>query len=348
MMSNNDKIKLDDSVLEDVDSNIDKNELKNKNKVSKIDQEVSMDDLFDFKPIGVVGDEDSYMKSVTEIKTSKSQQTKKQKLENILDSNDDTVSFIDESIQNKSVNQNIEKSYHDSKNNNSNKSEMRNSIFKEEVVLYDEEKDKQFHSQNVTNINNDYDTYDAKKLRSLIESALYVCGNEGLSISDLKRLTNAQSSDIKKILKDWTNELDNDPTRGITIKIYGEKYKIFSKAENREDLSKLITIKYRNPLSSKVMETLAIIAYNQPCTRAIIEDIRAKDPTATIQKLIELGLVAEAGRADTPGRPLLYTVTHKFYDIFGIKNLSELPKINIDQPFDADDVSFFDTTRFND
>ena len=101
MMSNNDKIKLDDSVLEDVDSNIDKNELKNKNKVSKIDQEVSMDDLFDFKPIGVVGDEDSYMKSVTEIKTPKTQQTKKQKLESILDSNDDTISFIDESIQNK-------------------------------------------------------------------------------------------------------------------------------------------------------------------------------------------------------------------------------------------------------
>lgn len=329
----NDKIKLDDSVLEDTESNIDKKEL-NKNKTeSKIDKEVSMDDLFDFKPIGVVGDEESYMKSVTEIKQQKPQQTKKQKLESILDEPQE-LTFIDESKK--------------SSSDNKSSSEMRDSIFKEEVVLFDESDNTQ-QKNNIPPVNSDNnEIYDYKRMRSLIESALYVCGNEGLSIADLKRLTNAQSSDIKKILKDWTNELDNDPTRGISIKVYGEKYKLFSKAENREDLSKLITIKYRNPLSSKVMETLAIIAYNQPCTRAIIEDIRAKDPTATIQKLIDLGLVAEAGRADTPGRPLLYTVTHKFYDIFGIKNLSELPKINIDQPFDAEDVSFFDTTRFND
>ena len=144
------------------------------------------------------------------------------------------------------------------------------------------------------------------------------------------------------------DDLEKDKTRGIAIKNFGEKYKFFTKETNREELSRLITIKYRNPLSQKVMETLAIIAYNQPCTKAIIEDIRGKDPTQTIQKLIDLGLVVEAGRASGPGRPLLFTVTSKFYDIFGIKNLSDLPTINLDQPFQDDDVSFFDTTRFND
>ena len=189
---------------------------------------------------------------------------------------------------------------------------------------------------------------DEAKIKSLMESAFYVYGHEGLSLSDLRRLTLAPISTIKKILKDWMDDLEKDKTRGIAIKNFGEKYKFFTKETNREELSRLITIKYRNPLSQKVMETLAIIAYNQPCTKAIIEDIRGKDPTQTIQKLIDLGLVVEAGRASGPGRPLLFTVTSKFYDIFGIKNLSDLPTINLDQPFQDDDVSFFDTTRFND
>ncbi len=327
-----DNNKLDSSVFEDNEADTNK-EAKKENRLEK---EVSMDDLFDFKPIGSVGNEESFMNSKmgqTEEKQPKPQLTKKQQLENILDAPKDET-FIDETKINK-----IESSKpQEEPVHNSLREQILNQT--EEVVLFEKDNDSETNDEAVI--------IDYNKTKSLIESAMYVCGNEGLSITDLKRLTGASSADIKKILKDWTEQLEKDQTRGISIKNYGERYKLFSKAENREELSKLITIKYRNPLSSKVMETLAIIAYNQPCTRAIIEDVRAKDPTATIQKLIDLGLVAEAGRADTPGRPLLYTVTHKFYDIFGIKNLSELPKINVDQPFEDSDVSFFDTTRFND
>ncbi len=326
-MSNN---KLDSSVLEDNEADTNK-EPKKENKLEK---EVSMDDLFDFKPIGSVGDEKSFMNSKLkqqEEKEPSSHLTKKQQLESILEAPKDET-FIDETKLNKLEAPKPAEQYNSLREQVLNQSE--------EVVIFEKDND--------NDTNDELVAIDYNKTKSLIESAMYVCGNEGLSITDLKRLTGASSGDIKKIMKDWTEQLDKDQTRGISIKNYGERYKLFSKAENREELSKLITIKYRNPLSSKVMETLAIIAYNQPCTRAIIEDVRAKDPTATIQKLIDLGLVAEAGRADTPGRPLLYTVTHKFYDIFGIKNLSELPKINVDQPFEDSDVSFFDTTRFND
>lgn len=182
---------------------------------------------------------------------------------------------------------------------------------------------------------------------SLLESALYVVGNEGLSIADLKKLTGLTAVELRKILKNYNEDLEKDPVRGICVKNFGDRYKLFSKACNREKLSNLITVKYRNPLSQKVMETLAIIAYNQPCTKSIIEKIRLKDPTSSIDKLIDLELVCEAGRADTIGRPILYTVTHKFYDIFGIKNVSDLPKINLDQIFQEEDFSFFDTTKFN-
>ncbi len=193
-----------------------------------------------------------------------------------------------------------------------------------------------------------YQETDVNKIKSIIESALYVVGQTGVSIGDLRRMTNASSATIKKILKDWAADLEKDNSRGILIKQFGDYYKFYSKPANKEDLNKLITIKYKNPLSTKVMEVLAIIAYNQPCTKAIIEEIRLKDPTATIQKLIELGLVIDAGRASTPGCPILYTVTPKFYDIFGIKSLSELPKVTIDQPYFDENTSFFDTTRFED
>ncbi|MGL4950311.1 MAG: SMC-Scp complex subunit ScpB [Mycoplasma sp.] len=210
----------------------------------------------------------------------------------------------------------------------------------EEEVLFEEEQDSS-PSKNIQSL-------DIQKIKSIIESTLYVCGNEGASLNDLKKITEASSSDIRKIIKEMTNDFSNDKSRGLTIQMYGEKYKLLSKPENREDISKLITLKYRNPLSNKVMETLAIIAYNQPCTKSIIQDIRGKDPTVTIQKLIDLELIIEAGRSEGPGRPFLYTVTHKFYNIFGIKNISDLPAINLDQPFHDEEISFFDTNRFND
>ncbi len=203
-------------------------------------------------------------------------------------------------------------------------------------------------SKNEYETNELYQEINVEKIKSIIESALYVVGQTGVSIGDLRRMTNASSSTIKKILKDWSNELEKDESRGILIKQFGDYYKFYSKPSNKEDLNKLITIKYKNPLSTKVMEVLAIIAYNQPCTKTIIEEIRLKDPTSTIQKLIDLGLVIDAGRASTPGCPILYTVTPKFYDIFGIKSLLELPKIAVDQPYFDENTSFFDTTRFED
>lgn len=234
-------------------------------------------------------------------------------------------------------------------------SPIQNSFKKEEnEVLYDEQninkKEKNevlFDEQNIKNNEKIIDSFSLNEIQSLIESALYVCGNEGLSLNDLKHLTELPANTIKKIMKEWMQQLDNDDSRGLAIKIFGDKYKFFSKPSNREKLSRLITIKYRNPLSTKVMETLAIIAYNQPCTKSIIQDIRAKDPSSSIERLLDLGLIVDAGRADSPGRPLLFTVSHKFYDIFGLKNLNELPIINLMQPFQDDDVSFFDTNRFD-
>ncbi|MGL4947811.1 MAG: SMC-Scp complex subunit ScpB [Mycoplasma sp.] len=290
---------------------------KNKNSIFFDEEDdKNNDSLFDFAPIGVVTDSDK--------------KTTKDKLNKIL-KEDFLEDFEDVEFKKPQLTR---------------KAFQEPEVQKEEIlkprenILFEEKPS----TPNVVEVKGDIDS---SKVKSLIESALYVCGNEGISLNDIKKLTELHSTEIRKILKDMTNEYDNDQSRGITIKIFGERYKLMSKSENREDLSKLITLKYRNPLSNKVMETLAIIAYNQPCTKGIIQDIRGKDPTGAVQKLLDLELIIEAGRSDAPGRPFLYTVTHKFYNIFGIKNISDLPTINLEQPFLDEEVSFFDTNRIN-
>ncbi len=292
--------------------------------------------------------------------------TKKEETKISYDFDDDFEDELLLSIKPK-ANTDVLKMFADDEDNDQIFVEQRNEEIKQEVLTKAENssntKAKSSNKEHYIDINNPfqekassstkedeelYQETDVAKIKSIIESALYVVGQTGVSIGDLRRMTNASSATIKKILKDWANDLEKDSSRGILIKQFGDYYKFYSKPSNKEDLNKLITIKYKNPLSTKVMEVLAIIAYNQPCTKAIIEDIRLKDPTATIQKLIELGLVIDAGRASTPGCPILYTVTPKFYDIFGIKSLSELPKVTIDQPYFDENTSFFDTTRFED
>lgn len=323
-MSDNDKkiTNFDDSMFEDND--IDKNK-ENNRKIS-----FDFDDEF----------EDELMLSIKPKVSSDALR--------LFDEDDESSEFFIEQRKEElidSANIKVEKSQ-----SLSNRKEDTKKEEKEQYIELNNPFDNKSNNNNMENfINNElYQETDVNKIKSIIESALYVVGQTGVSIGDLRRMTNASSATIKKIIKDWSNDLEKDSSRGILIKQFGDYYKFYSKPSNKEDLNKLITIKYKNPLSSKVMEVLAIIAYNQPCTKSIIEEIRLKDPSATIQKLIDLGLVIDAGRASTPGCPILYTVTPKFYDIFGIKSLSELPKISIDQPYFDENTSFFDTTRFED
>lgn len=82
-----------------------------------------------------------------------------------------------------------------------------------------------------------------------------------------------------------------------------------------------------NTLSQAALETLAIIAYNEPITRIVVDEIRGINSSHMIRKLVSMDLIEEKGRSDSAGRPILYGVTDKFLDYFGLANTSELPKI---------------------
>lgn len=182
--------------------------------------------------------------------------------------------------------------------------------------------------------------------KSIIESVLYTVGSEGVELSTIKKVIGISVNEIKNIIKELAKEMANNENSGLCIKVFGDKYYLLTKEKNHEFLAKLVDIKTRNPLTPALLETLAIIAYNQPCTRAKIEDIRNIDPTFAVDRLIELGLIENIGRADAPGNPFLYQVTQKFFELFGIKSLKELPPIDdVDFNVSDDDLNFFDSSR---
>ena len=183
-------------------------------------------------------------------------------------------------------------------------------------------------------------------IKSVIESILYTVGSEGVELSALKKVLNVPTDEIRTALKQLGTDYANNPNCGLAIKMFGDKYYLLTKEANHEFLAKLVDIKTRNPLTPALLETLAIIAYNQPCTRSKIEEIRNMDPTFAVDRLIELGLIENLGRDSTPGNPFLYGVTQKFFELFGIKSLKELPPIEeVDFNVTDDDLNFFDSSR---
>lgn len=187
-------------------------------------------------------------------------------------------------------------------------------------------------------------------IKSIIEGILFISGKEGATFEKLKKITKLDDSDLNAVLEEMMVEYERASQRGLLLKRFGDDYKLVTKPEINSIISKNFDIKLKNPLNQAMIETLAIIAYNEPCTRTQIHDMRKTDPTPTIEKLIELGLVEEAGRSESVGKPYLYQVTKLFYDTFGINSIKELPEIVLPdlEPDEDDDndLDFFDSNRY--
>lgn len=185
--------------------------------------------------------------------------------------------------------------------------------------------------------------------QSVIESILYVCGEEGVEIAELHKVLNLPTDEVRSIVKQMIKNYDEDSSKGVCIKLFGNRYYLLTKECNNEYLKILNTrVKKINPLTPTLLETLAIIAYNQPCTKTKIEEIRNSDPSFAIARLTELGLIESIGKAPSPGNPYQYQVTQKFFNLFGIKSLKDLPplKKEVNFEFDPDDdLNFFDSAR---
>lgn len=163
-----------------------------------------------------------------------------------------------------------------------------------------------------------------------LEAVLFASGDP-ISIDRL-----SQTFEIKpEVLENYINELDKkyeNSNSGFYIVRLDNTYQLVTREEYAAYIKKAFDIKRRTPLSPAAFEVLAVIAYNQPVTRAFIEQVRGVDCSGVVSTLIEKGLIEERGRLELPGRPLLYGTTKTFLRSFSLSDLGDLPPLPKDNP----------------
>ena len=162
-------------------------------------------------------------------------------------------------------------------------------------------------------------------LKGRIEAILFVAG-EAVGIRDLAKALRIEEKELKEALKAIGSEYDYEQ-RGFMLKRFGDKVQLATRPLYSEDVLRLLQPVQQQSLSQTAMETLAVVAYKQPVTRAEVEQIRGVKCDYSLQSLMIKGLIQEAGRKDTIGRPILYATTDMFLSHFGIQGLEDLPPL---------------------
>jgi segregation and condensation protein B len=163
------------------------------------------------------------------------------------------------------------------------------------------------------------------KLQRDLEALLFVC-SEALSIKELAKLTGAEQSDVTVALQ----QIDADfAERGVVLREIAGGYR-FASAPASRDVVEAYLLPPKTNLSPAALETLAIAAYLQPVTKGDIEGIRGVSADSVISTLLDRRFLAESGRKDVPGRPIVYKTTDEFLEAFGLRSLEELPPVDVD------------------
>ena len=163
--------------------------------------------------------------------------------------------------------------------------------------------------------------------KAVLEGLLFVVGEDGLSLNQIEDVLSISEEEAKDLIRKLKKDYE-DESRGLRIDFLGNRFKITTKFEHKEYYQKLLENPETNTLSQAALETLAIIAYNEPITRIKVDEIRGVGSATLIRKLVAKGFVKEGGRSTLPGRPILYEVTNEFLDYFGLSSTEDLPSID--------------------
>ncbi|MDO5014866.1 MAG: SMC-Scp complex subunit ScpB [Clostridia bacterium] len=166
------------------------------------------------------------------------------------------------------------------------------------------------------------------KILSSIEAILFVAGDP-VSVNKLAQSFDVNVEDMNKLLSVLKDKLDEQG--GLTLVFLEDRVQLTIKPECADKVKTFLNFNINTKLSDAAYEVLAIIAYNQPVSRAFISEIRGVDSSGSLDSLIKKGLVEECGRLDLPGKPLIYRVTDNFLRCFSISSLKDLPKIPNDE-----------------
>lgn len=156
-----------------------------------------------------------------------------------------------------------------------------------------------------------------------VEALLFAAG-EPVAGGEIVNILEIDEDSLALIMDKLERDLE---PRGIMLVRAGGEYQLSTRPQYYEQIVKLVEPRQRAALSNAALETLSIVAYNQPVTRSSIEFIRGVNSDGAVNRLVERGLIEECGRLDTPGKPLLYKTTTNFLKTFGLTEIEEMPNI---------------------
>ena len=177
----------------------------------------------------------------------------------------------------------------------------------------------------------------------VLEGILFVMGDEGVSLESLSEIMSLEPEQVKELLSELKKRYEN-ADRGLRISYLGNAFKLTTKEEHKKYYKKLVINPGTNHLSQAALETLAIIAYNQPMTASEVSELRGVDTRGLIRKLVAKGLIKEAGKSDMPGRPNLYRTTSEFLDYFGLATIEDLPEVKKEENKTEEETDLFTST----
>ena len=164
-----------------------------------------------------------------------------------------------------------------------------------------------------------------KRYVGILEGLLFVVGDEGLTLEQIEEILELKEDEAKEVLNLLRNRYESEEY-GIQLVFLGNSFKLATKKEHRDYYQKLIETPGTNALSQAALETLAIIAYNEPVTVQEVDTIRGISSREMIRRLVAKGFVKEAGKSEGIGRATLFKTTKDFLDYFGLSTKEELPK----------------------
>ena len=165
-----------------------------------------------------------------------------------------------------------------------------------------------------------------KQLEAVVEAILFTMG-ESVEVERLAAALEHDEETVRKIIRSMMTRYDEED-RGVHIIVLDGAFQMCTKPELYDYLVKIAHTPKKHVLTDVLLETLSIIAYKQPITRLEIEKIRGVSCSHAVNKLVEYGLICEAGRLDAPGRPITFATTEEFLRYFGIESLDDLPILN--------------------
>ena len=176
--------------------------------------------------------------------------------------------------------------------------------------------------------------------KAALEGLLFVVGDDGLTLDQMSEILEVNVEEAKELVSELRGDYENE-SRGIRIHFLGNTFKLTTKKEHSHYYQKLLINEENNTLSNSALETLAIVAYNEPITRVEVDEIRGVSTAQLIRKLVAKGLLKECGRSELVGHPILYKTTSEFLDYFGLKTIDDLPKIEKIESVKKDNIDLY-------